>query len=254
MNYDKTDIPKVYDAGRAFLPEMLTFWLDHTSRCIENTPVRRIMDVGCGTGRFCAPLAHHFDAEVIGLDPSRQMIERARRKQATDVHYAIALAEALPLRDASVDVAFMSMVFHHFDDPARAVEECRRVLVPGGAVCLRTAIVDRISEYPYVPFFQRSAAVLRGLLRSQAFIQSTFARAGFRLVRHEVVPHRPARNWAEYAERLSKRAIAALTCLSQQEFDEGLRAVRDHAAREDVLPVLEPIDFFCFSLPSRPTR
>ncbi len=254
MDYDQTDIPRVYDAGRGCLPEILALWLDYASKWIAKDAIRRVIDVGCGTGRFSTALARHFDAEVIAVDPSRQMVEQARVKPAPGVQYVIAAAEALPLDDASADMAFMSMVFHHFDDPVRAVEECRRVLRPGGIVCLRTAITDRIADYPYVPFFRRSAAVLAGLLRSQAYIRSTFARAGFQLVRHEVVPNPPARNWAEYAERLSNRAIAALATLTQREFDEGMSAVRRHAATARACPVIEPIDFFCFSLQPRARR
>jgi ubiquinone/menaquinone biosynthesis C-methylase UbiE len=254
MDYDKTDIPRVYDAGRAYLPEALALWLDHTSKYVAKDAIRRIIDVGCGTGRFSAALARHFDAEVIAVDRSRRMIEKARLKPALGVRYVISAAEALPLHEASADMVFMSMAFHHFDDPVRAVEECRRVLRPGGVVCLRTAITDRIANYPYVPFFRRSAAVLAGLLRSQSYIRSTFARAGFRLVRHGVVLNSPARNWAEYADRLSNRAIAALATLTEQEFDDGLSAIRCYAATAQACPVVEPIDFFCFAWPPRGPR
>ncbi len=253
MNYDKTNIPQVYDAGRGYPPEMLAIWLDLASKGVAKDDVSRILDIGCGTGRFSAALASHFNAEVIAVDPSEQMLAAAREKPSAGVRYVGAVAEALPFRDASADMAFMSMVFHHFADPVRAVVDCRRVLRPDGVVCLRAATTDRISNYPYVPFFKRSATVLRGLLRSQAFIRSSFAKAGFRLVHHELVPNRPARNWADYAERLSNRAIAALAYLTQQEFDEGLKAVRRFAATApEGDPVIEPIDFFCFSLEQRP--
>jgi ubiquinone/menaquinone biosynthesis C-methylase UbiE len=254
MNYDKTDIPRVYDAGRAYSPEMLAIWVDLASKEIENGEVRSILDVGCGTGRFSSALAAHFNADVIAIDPSERMLAAARRKPSGGVRYVGAAAEALPFPDGSTDMAFMSMVFHHFDDPDRAVQECRRVLRPGGVVCLRAATTDRILKYPYVRFFQRSAAVLGDMLRSQAFIRSTFTKGGFKLVRHELVHNTPARSWAEYAERLATRAIAALAHLTEQEFEEGLDAVRRFAATACADPVVEPIDFFCFRLQPRPSR
>jgi ubiquinone/menaquinone biosynthesis C-methylase UbiE len=247
MNYDETNIPSVYDAGRAYAPEALAAWLDITSRGICKDEVRRILDIGCGTGRFSAALAAHFSADVVAVDPSERMLTKARQKATSRVRYGCAAAEALPLRDGSIDMTFMSMVFHHFNDPARAVEECRRVLRPDGLVCLRTATTDRTHECPYVPFFKRADAILSALNKSQAFTRSTFAGAGFQLVRHELVRHVMAPSWPAYAEKLAYRAIAALEQLSQQEFDEGLEALRRFAATAPTTgPVIELIDFFVF--------
>ena len=50
-------------------------------------------------------------------------------------------------------MVFMSMVFHHFDDPARVAQECRRLLREDGVVCLRGASAEQIDAYPYVAFF-----------------------------------------------------------------------------------------------------
>jgi ubiquinone/menaquinone biosynthesis C-methylase UbiE len=246
MNYDETNIPAVYDIGRAYSPQVLASWLDLISQGSCRDRIRRIVDIGCGTGRFSAPLTVHFDADVIAVDPSQRMLGAARSKDIARVSYACAAGEALPLRDGCVDMAFMSMVFHHFADPARAVRECRRVLRPAGIVCLRTATTDRINECPYVPFFRRSGAILGRLHRSEAFTRSTFAAAGFELVRHELVRHETAPSWQAYADKLGYRAIAALDRLSQQEFDEGLDALHRFAELAPAGPVIEPIDFFIF--------
>jgi hypothetical protein len=45
------------------------------------------------------------------------MLQRARRKQHARVQYCRAAGENIPLSDDCVDLLFMSMVFHHFDDP-----------------------------------------------------------------------------------------------------------------------------------------
>jgi ubiquinone/menaquinone biosynthesis C-methylase UbiE len=66
------------------------------------------------------------------------MIKVARRlmPQAT---FHLALAESLPLTDASVDVAVTTMSFHHWKDRATGVREIARVLRPGGRFCLKDA-------------------------------------------------------------------------------------------------------------------
>jgi ubiquinone/menaquinone biosynthesis C-methylase UbiE len=98
------------------------------------------------------------------------MLVEAQKKVAQRVGFAQACGESLPISDASVDLVFMSMVFHHFQDVDRAVQECRRVLRQGGAVCLRAGSAYQIETYPYVPFFARSRELLGKVLQSGSVI------------------------------------------------------------------------------------
>ena len=133
MDYDSTDIPGVYDRGRDHGPEVLQLWMEAVSSSIGQQHINMILDLGCGTGRFSEALASHFDAEVIGVDPSTKMLDQARKKLRDHrVRYEPGCGEAIPLADGSVGLVFMSMSFHHFEDPKAAARECRRVL-PAGA-------------------------------------------------------------------------------------------------------------------------
>jgi SAM-dependent methyltransferase len=119
MDYDKTNMPAAYDAGRSYSPAVLARWLDVISRRVAKSAVSEILDIGCGTGRYSTALAAHFDARVVAIDPSEKMLAQARKKAMERVSYERASGESLPLPDGSVDMVFMSMVFHHFDDPDR---------------------------------------------------------------------------------------------------------------------------------------
>lgn len=247
MDYDKTRMPSAYDAGRSYPPAVLAFWLDVISRWVPQGTIADIVDIGCGTGRYSAALANHFDARVVALDPSEKMLAEARRKASPRVNYERASGEALPLADASMDLAFMSMVFHHFAHPDRVAQECRRVLRPNGVVCLRAGTVERCESYAYVPFFPGTRPILSKSLTSQARIESIFAAAGFRLIAHELVPSQAAESWDAYAAKLAHRADSILIQLSDREFEAGLAAVRKHAATcPSNEPVVEPVDFFVF--------
>ena len=117
MDYDKSTIPAVYDQARGLAPEVLQRWLDLVARDARPAQGSLIVDVGCGTGRFCEPLAERFAARVMGVDPSEQMLEVARKKTSSGrVEFRRASADALPLDPASADVVFLSMVFHHLPD------------------------------------------------------------------------------------------------------------------------------------------
>jgi ubiquinone/menaquinone biosynthesis C-methylase UbiE len=247
MDYDKTTMPSAYDAGRSYPPAVLAFWLEVISRWVPQGTVSDIVDIGCGTGRYSGALANHFDARVVALDPSEKMLAEARKKVSEKVRYERASGEALPLADASIDLAFMSMVFHHFAHPDRVAQECRRVLRPNGAVCLRACTVEPSSSYAYVPFFPGTRAIMDRSLTSQARIESVFAAAGFRLIVHELVQNQSAESWNAYVKKLTHRADSILVQLPDHEFQQGLAAVRKYAAtRPPDEPVIDPLDFFVF--------
>jgi ubiquinone/menaquinone biosynthesis C-methylase UbiE len=247
MDYDATDIPDSYDRGRDHGPEVLDLWMNVVSSHVGGQRINTILDLGCGTGRFSEALAVRFDAEVIGIDPSRKMLEQARRKRRDRrIRYEIGRGESIPLPANSVDLIFMSMTFHHFDNPRLAARECRRVLPNGATGFLRAGTRERISSYPYVDFFPESRPILEDCLPTSNFVREVFEEAGFRTITFEVVNQEIAPNHATYAEKLSAGADSVLARLSQSELVAGMQALRSHAARIDDQGVLEPIDVFVF--------
>lgn len=97
----------------------------------------RVLEIGTGTGaqlRWYAP-----GAAVTALEPDAAMRERARRRAAraaARVTVVDGRAEELPFADASFDVAVSAFALCTVADPAAALAELRRVLVPGGALLL----------------------------------------------------------------------------------------------------------------------
>ena len=247
MDYDRTDIPAAYDRGRDHGPEVLALWMDAIEAHLAGKRVNGILDLGCGTGRFSAGLAARFDTEVIGIDPSAKMLEQARAKQRdTGVRYDTGSAESIPLPTESIDLIFMSMSLHHFEDPALAARESRRVLRPGGDVVVRTGSRGQIEAYPYVPFFPSSRSILEDLLPSTSQICAWFEEAGFQTLVSEVIFQTIAPDWATYADKLSAGGDSVIAQLGQEELDSGLRAIRNHVPLASGGGVVEPIDLCVF--------
>ena len=249
MNYDLTDIPVSYDRGRDHGPEVLDLWMNVLASYVDADRVHTIVDLGCGTGRFSEGLARRFDARVIGIDPSAKMLARAREKRrSTRVHYQRASAEAIALVSSAVDVIFMSMSYHHFIDPDRAIRECRRVLRPGGTVMVRTGTREQIASYPYVSFFPQTLPILEEVLPSSASIVAVFESAGFDCIASTLVTQAIAADWNAYADKLATGSDSVLARLTAGELARGVEAVRVHDARG---PVIEPIDVLVFrSMPA----
>jgi hypothetical protein len=63
----------------------------------------------------------------------------------------------------------------------------------------------------------------------------------------ETAPSTVAASWTEYAEKLAFRADSILVQLSDEAFETGMTALRDHArSASPEEPVVEPVDFFVF--------
>ena len=247
MDYDETDIPAGYDRARDHGPEFTDLWMNTLELHLEGRPVRRLLDLGCGTGRCAAALAARLGADVIGLDPSANMLAKARMKGSRGgLAYLRGRAEEIPLRAGAVDAIFMSMSFHHFHDRGRASLECRRVLNQGGFVFVRTGTRERIPAYPYVPFFPSSLPILGEVLPGHAELRSVFEAAGFTLSTVTTVEQTIAPDWAAYADKLAAGGDSVLSKLGRADMNAGLTALRAHAARERNRQIVEPIDLLIF--------
>ncbi len=98
---------------------------------IVHQPVS-VLDVGCGTGKLLRRANTYWpEAQLIGVDPASSMIEMAKRL-TPNATFSTGMAEALPLQDASVDLALSTSSFHHWQDQAAGIREIARVLSPGG--------------------------------------------------------------------------------------------------------------------------
>jgi SAM-dependent methyltransferase len=104
--------------------------------------VRRILDLGCGTGNGALKLAEVFgDAEVIAVDSSPAMLARLRDK-AGDRGLTDRVSTVETDLDGTwppvgaVDVVWMSMALHHLADPEKALAEMYTAINPGGLLAL----------------------------------------------------------------------------------------------------------------------
>ncbi len=92
----------------------------------------KVLDIGCGTGKLLRRANTYWpEAQLIGVDPANGMIEMAKRLTPSAT-FSTGTAEALPLQDASVDLALSTLSFHHWQDQAAGIREIARVLRPSG--------------------------------------------------------------------------------------------------------------------------
>jgi ubiquinone/menaquinone biosynthesis C-methylase UbiE len=141
-----------------------------------------ILDVGCGTGKLLKSARTRFPgARLVGVDAAEEMVKYAQASTPDGaIEFRQATAEDLPFPDASFDLVFSTMTFHHWSNQARGSAEVARVLAPGG----RWLLADFVASGLMKP--------VRALLRLHQFpdrarLQAMLADAGLKVVNEQRV-------------------------------------------------------------------
>ena len=166
--------------------------LHHLPRLIDFNTYRgkRVLDVGCGAGTDLVRFAR-AGATVTGVDISSAAIDLARQnfeQQGLEADLRVADGELLPFDSDTFDVVFAHGVIQYTPDTQKIVDECRRVLKPGGQAIFqvynRISWLNALSKLMKVPLEHEDAPVLkkftaaefRALLRGFSDVWMTWER------------------------------------------------------------------------------
>ncbi|APO50586.1 SAM-dependent methyltransferase [Bradyrhizobium huanghuaihaiense] len=122
---------------------------------------KRVVGLRCGFGWASRWMREQGAASVLGLDLSRNMIERARAHTAdTAIEYRIADLDTLDLPETAFDLAYSALTFHYVQDLGRLVRLIRKALVPDGISSLQLSIRSSWQRHIRTGFLMRRAARL----------------------------------------------------------------------------------------------
>lgn len=136
-------------------------------------PFENALEVGVGTGRFASALGVR-----LGLEPSEPMAALARKRGIKVIQ---GRAEDLPFEDESFDSLFLITVDCYLPQLAPALDECRRVLMPGGRLIMGHVDIDAplgqvyLREKDQDPFYREAS------FRGAEEILEALEKAGFEL-------------------------------------------------------------------------
>jgi len=100
----------------------------------------RILDVGCGGGLICEPLAL-LGATVVGVDATSRNIEIAKRhawQTGISIDYRHGTAQSAVSANENFDVVLNLEVIEHVADPAKLMTDCASRLKPNGLLFIAT--------------------------------------------------------------------------------------------------------------------
>jgi SAM-dependent methyltransferase/uncharacterized protein YbaR (Trm112 family) len=127
FGYEWHRFPEMYEEWEK---QFLNYMQPHAASFF---PGKKILDAGCGNGRF-AYYAAKFGAEVWAIDLSRAVEVARRNTQSRNVHVVQADLHNPPFALESFDFIYSIGVLHHLPNPEAAFQNLLRFLKPGGVV------------------------------------------------------------------------------------------------------------------------
>jgi 2-polyprenyl-6-hydroxyphenyl methylase / 3-demethylubiquinone-9 3-methyltransferase len=130
-----------------FNPVRLAYIRDAACKRFGRDPKRlnslkdlRILDIGCGGGILCEPLAR-LGAAVVGADPAERNIAAAKQhaeQSGLTIDYRVTTAEALADAGERFDIVLAMEVVEHVADVKLFVQRCAEMVKPGGLMIAAT--------------------------------------------------------------------------------------------------------------------
>ena len=135
----------IYDKYRPSPPVEI---LHQTLNYLGKPKAERILDLGCGTG-ISTKVWEDYAEEIIGLEPSIEMIEIAKSKSKNDqIKYLVGYSDDIQLSSNSIDVVSCSQSFHWME-PKNTLKEISRVLRDKGILIIYDVIWPPTVNYEF---------------------------------------------------------------------------------------------------------
>jgi len=148
---NKQEIARSFDRAAQVYDQFAHFQRQVGHELLERMPggqAERLLDLGCGTGYFSAPLLQRFSqVDYIGIDLADGMIQQARRNYPDRaLQFQVGDMDALPLEEGSVDRVFMSLVLQWSRNLPETLSELRRIVHSQGVISIATLGPDTLFE------------------------------------------------------------------------------------------------------------
>jgi SAM-dependent methyltransferase len=226
---DYSQVAKYFDRVRPLPSDVLISKIIEYGKLNAN---HKVLDVGCGTGRFPLRISDVRNVSLCALEPSIEMLKQAVRKdESRRILWVRGDGQRLPFQDKVFDCVYMTAVIHHIENKEMVLQEIYRILKTGGRCAIMTFSHSRIKKHVTRDF---PGVVSTDLKRvpSVPSLKKMMTLTGFREVAYHVAKVDEGYVSTDYyLNRVRNKYISTLSLLSEDEFKKGLKIFEERIRR-----------------------
>ena len=194
------------------------------------------VDLGCGTGNYTIAL-HNKGIDFIGIDPSVEMLEKAKNKCDT-ITWNLGHAENFLLEDNSIDGVLATLTIHHWSNLLKALQNIYRILKPDSTFVIFTSTPKQMKGYWLNHYFLEMMKASIAQMPTLKSVTSSLGRAGFKIeITEQYFVKDDLQDMFLYAGKhrselylnpLIRRGISSFSALAnREEVKHGLKRLED---------------------------
>lgn len=225
IDYDACDGPAVNYARLRPVSDFDRAVFDAVCSAIRFGPRMKILDTGCGTGKFTRLFAER-SATVTGIDKSEAMIAQAfeASKTPNPTYLRVDAVESLPGNNWDAITAFFAV--QHFSPLERFLLLAKQRITGGGSIAVATFPHRHFIESPFCEFFPSFAGIDMARFPSAPGLVRMMRQAGFANVEQRDVTGEITQDFAALEQLVKNRYLSTFHLLDTAEFETGLAAMR----------------------------
>ncbi len=226
---DYSKIASFYDNGRSLSEQNTIIWLNLISRLSGASENDKVLDLGCGTGRFSLPMVNSLRFDVTGVDSSIEMLKKAKEKDFNSaVNWLVADASVLVFQSGTFNVVFMSHLLHHVDNPLVVLKECNRVLACPGVVLIRYGALEQIRHDVEHTLFPEVIDIDEGRTPSVELTEKWLIDAGFEDISSKEIIQQTYQDGLSHLNAARVKSTSVLSMISEESFQTGIRRLSEY--------------------------
>ena len=203
-------------------------------RYVPTSPGARVIDIGCGTGRYALLLASATEAPVFATDLSRAMVDKAREKDdGQDVSWFLSDACRMPFAGESFDVALLFLVLHVVKDSKTALQEAYRILRSGGHCLILTHSRPQLDRQTVFRFFPEARKLNKRRMLSLTKLKELVREIGFHHLQTEEFVEANTCSRDAFLEKVGSRPNTSLRSMNDTDFQRRYEALEAAVAGQD---------------------
>jgi ubiquinone/menaquinone biosynthesis C-methylase UbiE len=203
-------------------------------RYVPSSPRARVVDIGCGPGRYALVLASATEARIFATDLSPAMIRKGKEKDdARGVSWFLSDACHLPFSDRSFDVILLFLVLHVVKDVKKAMEEGYRILRPGGHCFVLTRSHWQLDRETLFRFFPEARKLNKRRMPSLTRLKALAGEIGFHHLRAEAFTETVTYSCVAFLEKVRSKPNTSLRSMSDEDFRRGYTSLERAMAGQE---------------------